>query len=625
MPIVTASEFTSTKLDYLIVGGGNTGLTLGVRLSENPEINVGIIEAGTHEVDVPEINIPGLMGSTIRDPKYDWTFWSTPQRHAASGQPMLQPRGKGLGGSTLINFLGLTRANKDEYDAIERFGNPGWNWESMVNCMKKSENTILSPTDPPFRSPGERAAYASQVYEWNGQEGPVFKTFPTFHSDVQAKIFDTFENLGVHWNPDDGNNGNIIGATTTLNSVDPHTMTRSSAYTAYFQPNAERKNLLILTKAQVVKILFEPSENGLQKATGVEFVLHEDEAGFGDRQILSIKDVSRDIILSAGSFQSPQILELSGIGNPDVLAKHGIECIVPLPGVGENLQDHVCIRTLAELNEDCETVDELKEPGGMERHRELYSERKGHLAAICCVAFAFIPPSHLMDSEETSKWLKHATVEQELERVSSIALNNGHERRSEVLRKWVADDRQAQAEIINYGGHQGVSGLAPIPGKKYTTFTAVLMHPLSRGTVHISSNDPLAPPEIDPNYFSNEGDLDLLLKALKFTLNLYQTSPLRQLVKNLMVPSAESRETDQKLKEWVRKGCSHVYHPVGTLAMIPHEDGGVVDSRLRVYGTCNLRVADCSILPLEMACHTQSVAYAIGEKAAEIIGGNQIA
>ena len=142
--------------------------------------------------------------------------------------------------------------------------------------------------------------------------------------------------------------------------------------------------------------------------------------------------------------------------------------------------------------------------------------------------------------------------------------------------------------IINHGGHQ--ASLAPIPGKKYTTFTAVLMHPLSRGTVHISSTDPLAPPEIDPNYFSNEGDLDLLLKALKFTLNLHKTSPLSQLVKELMVPSAENLETDEKLKEWVRKGCRHVYHPVGTLAMIPREDGGVVDSRLRVYGTCNLRV-----------------------------------
>ncbi|KIK64396.1 hypothetical protein GYMLUDRAFT_240943 [Collybiopsis luxurians FD-317 M1] len=622
MPIVTTSEFTSTKFDYLIVGGGNTGLALGVRLSENPDITVGIIEAGTHEVDVPEINIPGLVGSTIRDPSYDWSFWSTPQRHAADGQPMLQPRGKGLGGSTLINFLALTRANKDEYDAIERFGNPGWNWESMLKCMKKSENTILSPTDPPFRNPEERTAYACQAYEWNGQEGPVFKTFPTFQSDVQAKIFDSFKNIGVHWNPD-GNNGNIVGVTTNLSTVDPGTMTRSSAYTAYFQPNAERKNLLVLTKAQVVKILFEPSEKGLQKATGVEFIVHDDEAAFGDRQILSIKDVSRDIVLSAGSFQSPQILELSGIGSPDVLAKHGIECIVPLPGVGENLQDHICIRTLAELSEDCETVDELNEPEGMERHRQLYSERKGHLASVSRVAFAFIPLSHLMDSEETSKYLKHATVEQEQERTSSLALNNGHKRRSEVLRKWIADDRQAQAEIINHGGHQ--ASLAPIPGKKYTTFTAVLMHPLSRGTVHISSIDPLAPPEIDPNYFSNEGDLDLLLKALKFTLNLHKTSPLSQLVKELMVPPAESLETDEKLKEWVRKECRHVYHPVGTLAMIPREDGGVVDSRLRVYGTCNLRVADCSILPLEMACHTQSVAYGIGEKAAEIIGGDQIA
>ncbi|KAF5358740.1 hypothetical protein D9757_012265 [Collybiopsis confluens] len=588
MPIVFPSEFTSTKFDYLIVGGGNAGLTLGVRLSEDPNITVGIIEAGTHEVDVPEITIPGLMASTINNPKYDWAFYSTPQRHA-DGQALLQPRGKGLGGSTLINFLGLSRANKDEYDLIEKLGNPGWNWDSLLGYMKKSENTILTNSDPPFHGSEECKAYGQHVYDFNGQNGPVYKTFPTFRSDVQKKVIETYKNLGVSPNPD-GNNGSNIGAVTLLTSVDPRSMTRSSAFTAYFKPNEGRKNLLVLTNAQVVKILLKPTEDGLQKAIGVDLVVLDDGMGTKEGQhILTVQNVARDIIVSAGSFQSPQLLELSGIGNADILSEHGIPCRVPLPGVGENLQDHVCVRTFAEINKDCETADELaiwEVLKSQELSIRNSSEKKGHLTSIFSSLYTFLPSSRIMDSENVNEWIERAIIQQDQQR----AVDRGYERQREVLRKWIVDDKQAQIEIINYAGHQGATGLKPVPGKRYNTFTAVLMHPLSRGTVHISSNDPLAPPEINPNYLSNESDLEVLVKGLKFMLNLYSTPPFEQLVKELVLPPPPAMESEKNLKKWVKKSITHVYHPVGTCAMMPREDGGVVDSKLKVYGTSNLRV-----------------------------------
>ncbi|KAF8645763.1 hypothetical protein AX16_007630 [Volvariella volvacea WC 439] len=615
MPITTAAELASKSVDYLIVGGGTAGLTLAARLTENPDVVVGIIEAGTDDLSAPGIFIPAMMGSTIANPTYDWTFFSVPQPRA-NNRVVLQPRGKGLGGSSLINFLGMARASKEEYDAVEAFGNKGWNWESFLKYMKKSETTILGDL-----SPEEAKKYAvipdSSVH---GTDGPIIKSLPKVYTEIHAKLFDTAETLGVPRNLE-SNNGRNVGGVTTYATIDPRSATRSSAASAYYQPNAARPNLLVLINAQVTKVLFEQAGNGEQRAVGVELVQNGEKS--------SITGVKREVVLAAGSFQTPQVLELSGIGNPDILGKFNIPTLIDLPGVGENLQDHVYVPTVAEIDSKYETVDVLFDPELLKEQQALYGQQKGLLATIPAPAFLFLSSYHLGTEQEVKAWQEAAdrNSKANLSNNTLSILRKSLEKQYNFQRQWFFDKNHAQAEIINYLGHQPIPGLQAVPGKRYTTLITSLMHPLSRGTVHIASSDPLAPPAIDPNYFANESDLDLLVKVLQFTLRVYNSGPLGEAVKDNVLPphdviqGGSPEEQTERLKEWVKQWCGPVYHPVGTAAMIPREEGGVVDSNLKVYGTTNLRAVDCSVLPMELSCHTQSAAYAIGEKAADIIKG----
>jgi len=204
--------------------------------------------------------------------------------------------------------------------------------------------------------------------------------------------------------------------------------------------------------------------------------------------------------------------------------------------------------------------------------------------------------------------------------ISLPAIASGLEKQYAVQRDLFGDQNQAHGEIMNFIGHLPSPISSPEPGKRYTSLSCVLTHPLSRGSVHIASADPLKPPVIDPNYLSNEADLDLLVGVVEFALKLYTTAPFAAHVKDIRLPPKDAVEAGgEGLKTYVRSNCRPIYHPVGTAAMLPRDDGGVVDASLKVYGTNNLRVVDLSILPLEPSCHTQSLAYAIGEKAADII------
>ncbi|KAF8873116.1 alcohol oxidase [Infundibulicybe gibba] len=602
MPITTLEEFTSVTFDYLIIGGGTAGLTLAARLTEDPNIVVGVIEAGGYDPLVPEINVPGMMGRTIANPLYDWTFFSVPQSRA-NNRVVLQPRGKGLGGSSLNNFLGMFRPSKEELNALEELGNDGWNWASLFEYMKKAR----SP------DPDAKKYAADPDSTLHGTGGPITKSFPTVLTELHALLFDTAEALGVSRNPETGN-GRTVGAMTSFNSVDPRTATRSYAATGYFEPNSNRGNLLVLLNAQVLKILLEPVEDGFHRALGVEFLK--------DGTTISITGVKNDVILSAGTFQTPQLLELSGIGNSEILSKYNISPIIELPGVGENLQDHVCVPTIVEIDAKYETMEVLRDPVELKRHEELYKKREGLFSSVPAAAFLFLPANAFGSEEEVDTWKTRINADS----ISAVAavthpeLRRGLQKQYEHHRKWFVDENHAQAEILNYNGHQPLPSPVPAPGKRYTSLVCALMHPLSRGTVHITAADPLTPPAIDPNYFANETDLDLLVHITRFALKVYNTPPLSDAFKEFVLPTKETlqasgtQEQDKRLREYVKETCGPVFHPVGTAAMLPRADGGVVDSKLKVYGTTNLRVIDVSILPMELSCHTQAIAYVIGEK-----------
>ncbi|GJE97030.1 GMC oxidoreductase [Phanerochaete sordida] len=606
MPIVTSAELTSTPVDYVIVGGGTAGLALAARLSEEPDFVVAVLEAGAHHAPAPEIDVPGLLGRALGNPAYDWAFASTPQARA-HGRVVPQPRGKGLGGTSLINYMGVFRPNAAEADALEELGCAGWNWGSLLHYMKKSETLQRSALSAP-----DAARFAADPDPaFHGTDGPVQHSFGASLGPLHAAFFDTLAALGVPRNPDTSS-GNNAGSMTALLSVDARTATRSHAARAYLAPALARPNLRVLPGAHVTKVILE-ADGELQRALGVEFI-----ADGATRRL----DAAREVILAAGTYQTPQLLELSGVGAPGVLGAHGVALKVALPGVGENLQDHIGLPTVVEIVTDAETTDVLREPAVARAQEELYKSQQGLYAAVPAQAFAFLPARALGAPDDMARWAADARAAC-VEAVARApgALRAGLERQYAVHARSAEGGVQPVAELLMYTGRAPMpSAPPPAPGTKHLSLVCALSRPFSRGSVHIASAAPLTPPSINPNYFAHGADLALLLRALKFALRVYDSEPIAGMVTRHVMPDRETVEGgDEALEEYARANCRQVFHPVGTAAMAPRAHGGVVDAALRVYGTSNLRVADLSVLPLELVCHTMSVAYAIGEKAADII------
>ncbi|KAI0039165.1 GMC oxidoreductase [Auriscalpium vulgare] len=587
MPIVHIDELLKAQIDYLVVGGGTSGLVVASRLSEDPEVTVAVIEAGSYHKNVEEVDVPGLANKAFNNPLCDWIFLSTPQAHA-NNQVVYLPRGKGLGGSSLLNLLGLSRGSKADFEALEALGNPGWGWDEIVRYTKRSETLVpLKDNHTCFR------AHPSIHHP-----GPIVKSYSPWYSPLQEPVIQALTTLGVPINFDPAN-GNNVGTNTGLCTIDPSNATRSYSASAYYEPFSSRPNLLVLTNALVSKVALAQDDDGLQRAIGADLIV--------DGKTFQLRGVRKEVILSAGTFQTPPILELSGIGNPALLKEHNIPVLVDLPGVGENLQDHTLTFLVMETDSTLEGLDNLRDPAFMQAQRELYKEQKGILASIACQTFSYVPASTVTDQGTIRRWQEETVKNQRL----PISL----EKQYDIMRPWLANSQEAQFELLALPGHFFRPMSTPELGKKYFSFALSLLHPLSRGSVHIKSTNPEDPPAIDPNYFGHPTDLDMLTEALKFNLKVFDVEPMKSATVAPVLPSKNTIASGgDALKEYVKETVGGEFHPLGTASMLPRVDGGVVDSNLKVYGTSNLRVIDCSILPLEISAHLQSVAYAIGEK-----------
>ncbi|MDB2702358.1 GMC family oxidoreductase N-terminal domain-containing protein [Flavobacteriaceae bacterium] len=532
------------SFDYIIIGAGSAGCVLANRLSKDPKNTVLVLEAGGPDSN-KNIHIPGAY-TKVHKSEVDWGFWTEEQTNVLQRRIYL-PRGKTLGGSSSTNAMAYVRGNAADYDGWEALGNPGWGYKDVLPYFKRAENN----------------AQIEQMDEgYHGSSGELGVSLPTsFKTPFVEGFMDACAAIGIPKNSDyNGAKQQGVGIvqSTIKNGK------RDSAAAAFLKPVLGRSNLTTITHAQVEKIIIND-----KKAVGVQY-------SKGAKTITSY--AQREIILSAGAFQSPQLLMLSGIGEATELKKHGIECIHELKGVGKNLQDHlfypICAKakTQAGINHYISPLQQLKAAWNYFVHK------KGVFCSGPLEGMAFF------DIDQ-----KGGKVNFQLH----------------FSPMWVGDQYGYDAYDLN--AYPRSDGFSILP---------TLLHPKSRGTVSLFSADPKAAPIIQPNFLEEKEDLAQLVKGGKIVFDIMEQEGLKKHTKENGLP--HNRTNDSLLVEHIKKTVETVYHPVGTCKM-GNDAMAVVDSNLTVHGIKNLRVVDASIMPKIVSGNTNAPVYMIAEKAAEMI------
>lgn len=601
--VAQLSEIANKSFDYVILGGGTAGLTVAGRLVQNTDKSVLVLEAGEANLDDPKILLGGATwGANFGNPKYDWAFKTTPQKYS-NDRELIWNRGKGLGGSSAINFCVWIKPPAADIDAWEELGNPGWNWKAYQKYTMRTEE-FTAATEEQLKE----YAFTHNI-EYRGTSGPLKTTVPLTSLPANKIFLEALQKQGLRL-LHDPYGGDVTGCYEASANLDRKTQwMRSYAATAYYLPLKNKPNYTVLTEATVARVLFSEGKPGEDLvATGVEFIhggkLHKVHA-------------KQEVVITAGALKSPQILELSGIGRRDVLDKIGVPIKVELPGVGENVQDHTFIGLSYELDSKIahKTADVLRDPEVAKEHARLHVAGDESLYRLGITAFSYFPLQ--LGSPNATDAIVNEVTKYINDKKKSEKLPPGLAEQYDIQLRILKDKTLPEMELIAVPTYMTFKS-APESGKAYVTVLAVLQHPFSRGVVHAKSKDPLEHPEIDPHLFECSQDLDIFAENFKFARLVANTEPFKSGFVREMDPGPEV-QTDEQIKEYLKNFSSTCYHACGSASMLPREKNGVVDSELRVYGTKNLRVADLSIAPLEVAAHTQATVYGIAEQMADIL------
>ena len=511
------------------------------------------------------------------------------------------PQGKVLGGSSAINGQAFIAPSQVEINYWETLGNRGWNWSSLVPYYRKFHTLTIPPEDT-----RKHLGIEWSDEEIRGKDGPIQASFTGVLQDPLSKAWvDTFKKLQYELKIDPFS-GKAIGGYSCPASIDPVKKERSYAVPAYLAPAKDRPNLKVLTGSFVQKILFDQNT----KASGVEVIVDGQKRAFNAR---------KEIILAAGVFQTPKILELSGIGDEVLLQKHGLPVLVNHPHVGENLQDHLMTGISFEVNEGVPTGDPLvrQEPEAVQGAMEMYMTRKeGPFCVGGYASHSFMPILDFLDGGKAK-----------LQSLLDEYKNTTDKASYDFVRSVLEDPEEGSGCLAMFAAQVNVHATLDksflqdlLPGN-FTSLGVTLSHPLSRGSSHITSSDPAKDPQIDPRYFSHPLDIEVMARHTQALETLAATQPFASYLKpNGRRNHATAYVKDlQAAKDYLQTTAFSNNHPVGTCAMLPREKGGVVDTSLKVYGTQGLRVVDSSMIPLVPRANIQSTVYAVAERAADII------
>lgn len=532
----------SLAFDYIIVGAGSAGCVLANRLSESGKHSVALIEAGGSDKHF-WVNTPLGVGQILQNPRFAWDYWTNPET-SLKGQQVYWPRGRVLGGSSSINGMIFVRGEPKRYDEWRDAGNAGWGFDDLLPYFKKLE-------DAP-KGTGSR----------RGTGGPVSCSYGTVRDPVSHSFIEAAQGIGIPYN-EDYNGDRPDGVGWLQFSI--RKGQRCSTAKAYLHPVMGRPNLTVMTGTPCERITFEG-----KRATGVVV------GGDGGQRTLTAK---REVILSAGPIISPKILELSGIGAPEVLSKHGVKVFHKLPGVGENLVDHLHTRFNYRINKPV-TVNDM-----------MSNKLRGAYGLL--------------------KYLVTRKGLMSIPSVTAHAMTKSHE---------AAPYADLKLQIALYSAKDRY--LDDSNGPPTDPFSGIGLgqfhiYPESRGSVHIRSADPSESPEMNANYFSAQGDAEAAVKGMRKLREIATHPAMAEHIVNETEPGFNV-DSDAEIIEFMKATGQTSWHPISTCRM-GSGSMDVVDAKLKVHGLQGLRVIDSSIMPTMPATNTNVPTIAIGEKGADLV------
>ena len=451
--------------------------------------------------------------------------------------------------------------------------------------------------------------------KYRGENGPIQASYSgTMQDELGRARVETFQSLNYSLTGDPFS-GATTGGFANPATVDPIIKERSYSAPAYYAPIKNRPNLHVITGCQVEKILF-PTQDELKIARGILFTLN------GKKYAIQAQ---KEIILAAGAINSPKLLELSGIGDPGLLRSMGIDVVIENPNVGQNLQDHPSTGISFEVLDHVKTLDALnrQEPDAINEAMRAYQATKsGPFSGAALNSFAFMP---VVDFQ-----IHEGLVQSILGKYPQQSTGPGHEVEYNFVRSVLSSADKSSVYFFTYaargdfGGDGSKARNVTVAAEKgqYITIACAILYPLSRGSVHIRSASVADKPIIDPQYYSHPLDLEVHARHLRFIETIIATEPLASLLKPSGLRSPDYSHIGQDLeaaKNYIRRTAISGWHPSGTCSMLPREKGGVVNERLVVHGTRNLRIIDASIMPLITRGNLQTTVYAVAERAADLI------